>query len=146
MLCSFRNTLLNMNQIHWDIHYFCQTPLWLENPNSTSVEQSRCWLCFCMSQEGRKEPPPTFYQKEWPYIVEIWWLSCWCLGCVYRVSGWCLQGIWHAWTHIFFFDPQNLWPKIFFDLNFWAQNTSLLGECFQNIRILGFLTFILNKN
>ena len=42
----------------WNVNFpslsrfcFCQTPLQLESPNSTSVGRSRIWLCFHVSQE-----------------------------------------------------------------------------------------------
>ena len=54
-----------LNEIYWHkwgldirvceafcVAIFCQTPLRLENPNSTSVGWSRSWLCF---PTGRKE-------------------------------------------------------------------------------------------
>ena len=67
---------------------FCQTPLRLENPNSTSVGWSRSWLCF---PTGRKRNPHLdFSRGKLPKMLEI----------VCSVSGYkafivhCLVSVW----------------------------------------------------
>ena len=100
--------MLCFNCLNW----FRQTPLRLESPYSTSDGRSRSRLCCCISQEekGRsnKNPHLASARRLWPYILEIWWLSCGCLESVRRASGgvdvWmvslgclagrCLQGVW----------------------------------------------------
>ena len=50
---------------------------------------------FPLSQEEEEqEPPPIFYQKGWPYMFEILWLSCGCLKGAWKLSGGCLEGVW----------------------------------------------------
>ena len=77
---------------------FCQNHTPTCKPNSTSVGLSRNWLCFPTEEEGKcrqkEEPSPSFYQKDWSYMSELWWLSWQCLVCVWRVNGNFLEGVW----------------------------------------------------
>ena len=79
---------------------FYQTPLQSCRPNSTSVGWTRIWLCFPpkrrWKKNGRKEPTTIFYDKKWPYIFRILWLSCWCLKGACKLSGVCLSGVWRV--------------------------------------------------
>ena len=85
---------------------YCQTPLQLENPNSTSVGWSRSWLCFPTGrkEEGRKEgrkegrnnPHLAFSRRNDPTclifsdcLVGVWRVHVNCLESVWRVSGRC---------------------------------------------------------
>ena len=48
-----------------------------------------------LEEEGRKkEPKPSFYHREWPFTLEIWWLPCWYLKGVCKLSGGCLVSVW----------------------------------------------------
>ena len=72
---------------------FCQTPLQLANP--TQLQLVGVGVDFVYprkKKEGRrrKEPPPSFKQKECPYISELWCVSCGCLEGVWNLSGGCL--------------------------------------------------------
>ena len=89
------NSLLSIFKHFWFL--YCQFPLWLESPNSTSFGRSRGWLFYHMSHVTgiRKEgPPPSFCQKEWTYMFEMWLMSCGCPESVWRVSGGCLEDVW----------------------------------------------------
>ena len=44
----------------------------------------------------KEESTPRFYQKEWPYMFEILWMSCGCLESVWKESGGCLDHVWRV--------------------------------------------------
>ena len=72
---------------------FCQTPLQLEKPNSTSVGLSR--------RKKKKNPHLASSRRIDPTclnfgdcLVGVWKLSGGCLAGVWWVSGGCLVGVW----------------------------------------------------
>ena len=71
----------------------CPTLLQLADPTQLQL----VGVDFVFPQEGRKkteEPTPSFYQREWPYMSELWWMSCGCLEIVRKLSEGCLAGVW----------------------------------------------------
>ena len=85
---------LSVSLLVWLSQEFCQTPLRLGNPNSSSVVWRRSWLCFPTRRrkEGRKK-------KNNPHLAssrrnDPTWLNFGnCLLGVWRVFGNCLEGV-----------------------------------------------------
>ena len=55
------------------------------------------------------EATPGFYRKEWPYMFDIWCLSCGCLEGVWMVSGGCLEGVWRVLEGVWRVSGSNIW-------------------------------------
>ena len=114
---SIRNIVTDFVKLHSDLRVLAQLPLDGVGPDFVIA-------CHKKKERRKEEPSPSFWQKEWPYILEILWLSCRRLESVWMVSGWCLAGVWRVsgWCPNIFWTKNNFFGPQFFGSTFLGSN------------------------